>query len=54
MVATSIALAAPHARAVDARRFLYVQPLGDELAGEVTREREGQQQTAKLAVKRTQ
>ena len=27
---------------------------GDELAGEVTREREGQQQTAKLAVKRTQ
>ena len=27
---------------------------GDELAGEVTREREGQQHTAKLAVKRTQ
>jgi hypothetical protein len=27
---------------------------GDELAGDVTRERNGQQQTAKLAVKRTQ
>ena len=27
---------------------------GDELAGDVTRERDGQQQTAKLVVKRTQ
>jgi len=32
--AVAIAWAARRARAADARRFLYVQPLGDELAGE--------------------